>query len=183
MARRYLFLVGSTRRGGNTEHLARIAAHALPEDAEQHWLHLLDYPLPPFTDTRHSSGYAMPEGNARMLADATLAATDLVFVAPTYWYGLPWPLKHYLDHWSHWMRIPELQFKQTLAGRTLHAVIVDSDEDPADGSSLPVIDSLRRTAEYMAMQWHGVLLGHANRPGEIANDAAAISAAGVYFTS
>jgi hypothetical protein len=33
----------------------------------------------------------------------------------------------------------------------------------------------------MSMTWHGVLLGHANRPGEIANDAAAIAAAGVYF--
>ena len=179
--RRFLFLLGSTRRDGNTEQLARIAARSIPADVEQRWITLLDHPLPPFMDIRHSGTYPPPEGNAKLLADATLAATDLVFVAPTYWYGLPWPLKLYLDHWSAWMRTPELAFRQTLAGRTLHAVIVDADEDPADGSSLPVIDSLRRTAEYMSMRWHGALLGHANRPGEIANDTSAISAAGVYF--
>lgn len=179
--RRFLFVNGSTRPGGNTEQLARIAARSLPAEVEQQWITLLDHPLPPFTDIRHSGTYAMPEGNARLLADATLAATDLVLLAPTYWYGVPWTMKLYLDHWSGWMRVPELQFKQTLAGRTLHAVVVDSDEDPSEGSSLPVIDSLRRTAVYMSMNWHGALLGHANRPGEIEKDAAAIAAARDYF--
>ncbi len=179
--RRFLFLNGSTRENGNTEQLARIAARSLPADVEQHWLNLVDIPLPPFTDTRHSTGYAMPAGNALMLAERTLAATDLVFVAPTYWYGLPWPMKLYLDHWSHWMRIPELAFKQTLAGRPLHAVVVDSDDDPSEGSSLPVVDSLRRTAVYMSMYWHGALVGHANRPGEIEKDTAALAAARDYF--
>ena len=179
--RRFLFLNGSTREGGNTEQLARTAAQSLPPSDEQRWITLLDHPLPPFTDIRHSGTYGMPEGNAKMLCDATLAATDLVFVAPVYWYGVPWPMKLYLDHWSAWMRVPELQFKQTLAGRTLHAIVVDSDEDPSEGSSLPVIDSLRRTAVYMSMLWHGALLGHANRPGEIAKDYAALEAAAHYF--
>ena len=179
--RRFLFINGSTRPNGNTEQLARLAAASLPADVEQHWITLLDHPLPPFTDIRHSGTYAMPDGNAKMLADATLAATDLVFVAPTYWYGVPWTMKLYLDHWSGWMRVKDLAFKDTLAGRTLHAIVVDSDEDPADGSSLPVIDSLRRTAEYMSMTWHGALVGHGNRPGDIQKDAAALEAAARYF--
>ena len=40
---------------------------------------------------------------------------------------------------------------------------------------------LRRTADYMAMRWRGALLGHANRPGEIENDAAAVAAAARFF--
>jgi multimeric flavodoxin WrbA len=178
--RSFLFVVSSTRPDGNTERLARIAARSLPATDTQTWLRLTDYPLEPFADTRHSTGYVAPTGNAKLLCDATLAATDLVIVAPVYWYGFPWPLALYLDHWSAWLRIKDLAFTATLKGRTMHAVVVDSD-DEKDGSSLPMIDALRRTAIYMEMTWKGVLTGHANRPGDIENDAAALAAAATYF--
>ena len=180
MTRRFLFVLASTRLGGNSEALARRAASSLPAGTEQRWLRLIDHPLPPFADTRHSTGYAPPEGNARLLCEATLAATDLVLVTPVYWYSVAWPAKLYLDHWSAWMRIPELAFQATLAGRSLWGVMVDSDTD-SEGSSLPVVDMLRRTAEYMAMRWRGPLIGHANRPGEIELDAAGLAAAERYF--
>lgn len=179
--RSFLFVLASTRDGGNTERLARRAAEAIPATDAQTWLRLTDYPLEPFADTRHSTGYTAPTGNAKLLCDATLAATDLVIVAPVYWYSMPWPLALYLDHWSAWMRIKELAFTSTMKGRTLHAVVVDSD-DEKDGSSLPLIDSLRRTAVYMDMTWKGVLLGHANRPGDIETDTTALAAAQTYFT-
>jgi NAD(P)H-dependent FMN reductase len=54
--RRFLFLVGSTRQAGNSEGLARRAAQALSANDEQRWLRLTDHPLPPFFDTRHSTG-------------------------------------------------------------------------------------------------------------------------------
>lgn len=182
MTRRFLFLLSSTRPGGNSEALARRAALALPAGTEQRWLRLIDHPLPPFHDTRHSTGYAPPEGNARLVCDATLAATDLVLVTPVNWYSVAWPAKLYLDHWSAWMRIPELAFGPTLEGRSLWGVIVDSDvEGEAEGSASPVVDVLRRTAAYMAMRWRGALIGHANRPGEIEADAAALEAAARYF--
>ena len=178
MQRRFLFVLGSTREGGNSEQLARFAARELPGEAT--WLRLIDHPLPPFFDTRHGTGYTAPDGNAKLVCDATLAATDLVIVTPVNWYSVSWPTKLYLDHWSGWMRIPELHFKETLAARHLWAVIVDSD-DEASGSANPVIDTLARTADYMAMQWKGALLGHANRPGEIERDATALAAAATYF--
>jgi multimeric flavodoxin WrbA len=178
--RRFLFVVSSTREGGNSEGLARAAAASLPKGSEARWLRLDAHPLPPFVDTRHSTGYGEPVGEARLLADATLWATDLVFVLPVYWYSLPAPLKLYLDHWSAWMRAPALKFMDTMKGRSLWAVIVDSDTAD-EGSSLPVLDSLRRTAEYMGMQWRGGLVGHGNRPGEVAADAKAQAAARTYF--
>jgi multimeric flavodoxin WrbA len=186
MSRSFLFLLASTRVGGNSEALARRAASALPSGVEQRWLRLIDHPLPPFADTRHSTGYAPPEGNARLLCEATLAATDLVIVTPVYWYSVSWPAKLYLDHWSAWMRIPELAFRSTLEGRSLWGVLVDSDTEAdaaaaAGGSSTPVVDTLRRTAEYMAMCWRGALIGHGNRPGEVESDAASLAAAERYF--
>lgn len=136
--RSFLFVVSSTRADGNTERLARIAARSLPATDAQTWLRLADYPLEPFADTRHSTGYVAPTGNAKLLCDATLAATDLVIVAPVYWYGFPWPLALYLDHWSAWMRIKELAFMDTMTGRALHAVVVDSDDEK--GGLVPAAD-------------------------------------------
>lgn len=178
--RSFLFVIASTREGGNSETLARRAAAALPATDTQTWLRLTDHPLEPFADTRHSTGYTAPTGNAKRLCDATLAATDLVIVSPVYWYSMPWPLALYLDHWSAWMRIPELAFLATMKGRALHAIVVDSD-DEAEGTAQPLVDALHRTARYMEMSWHGALVGHANRPGEIENDAAALAAAATYF--
>lgn len=176
--RHFTFVVGSTRSGGNSEALARRAA--VPAGATHDWLMLRDLPLPPFADTRHGSGYGPPDGNARRLCEATLAATDLVLVTPVNWYSVSWPMKLYLDHWSAWMRVPALAFADTLAGRNLWAVVVDSD-DEGGGSADPVIDAIRRTADYMKMKWHGALLGHANRPGEIDADADALEEAATYF--
>ena len=180
MTRRVLFLLASTRPGGNSEALARRAASALPPGTPQRWLRLIDHPLPPFADTRHSTGYAPPKGDAKLLCDATLEATDLVLVTPVNWYSVSWPAKLYLDHWSAWMRRPELAFGDTMRGRALWGVIVDSDTD-GEGSAAPVVDVLRRTADFMAMRWRGALIGHANRPGEIEADAAALEAAARYF--
>lgn len=178
MTRRFLFAVASTRTGGNTEALARRAARHLTD--EQRWLRLIDHPLPPFADTRHGTGYTPPDGHAKLVCDATLAATDLVVVTPVNWYSVSWPAKLYLDHWSAWMRVPELAFAATLAGRSLWGVVVDS--DPDGDSAAPVVDVLRRTAEYMKMQWRGALVGHANRPGEIDRDTAALARADTFFS-
>ena len=70
--------------------------------------------LPAFLDLRHDGDYPAPEGNAAELARATMAATDVVLVAPLYWYSLPAPAKLYLDHWSHWMRHEPLGFKAAM---------------------------------------------------------------------
>ena len=181
--RNVLFLIGSTRPNGNTETLARLAAQSLPADAEQRWLRLDQAPLPAFSDLRHSIGtYAMPSGFERTLLDETLWATDLVIAAPTYWYSLPATAKLYLDHWSGWMRVPGVEFRERMKGRRLWGVTVNSDE-PADGSesSLPLIALLERTARYMGMTWGGVLVGHGNRPGEVSNDTAAVETARTWF--
>jgi hypothetical protein len=71
-------------------------------------------------------------------------------------------------------------FKPAMSGRRLWAVIVDSDLD-GDGSAYPLIETLRRTAQYMDLTWGGALIGHANKPGEIGRDAATMAAAERFF--
>ncbi|MED5620866.1 flavodoxin family protein [Ideonella sp. BN130291] len=176
-SRHLLFLLASTRLPGvlgNTEALARHAAAALPADVTQTWLHLRGLQLPAFEDHRHGRGdYPMPEGDGRQLLDATLAATELVFVAPIYWYSLPSPLKLYLDHWSAWLRVPGLDFKARMAGKPLALITTSGDRPKAQ----PAIDSVRLCAEFMGMRWAGALWGKGGAPGAVAQDMQALDAA------
>ncbi|MEU3501424.1 NAD(P)H-dependent oxidoreductase [Streptomyces hundungensis] len=183
MARNFLFLLGSTRSGGNTETLARQAAEQLPAGDSARWLRLVDLELPGFRDGRHTEerDRPAPTGDAATLLDATLAATDLVIASPLYWYSVSTPVKHYLDHWVNWLHTPGLDFAQRMAGRTLWGVtaLADPDHSAAD----PLVGTLRHSARYMKMNWGGVLLGSGVRPGEIAQDTEAAARAKTFFSS
>ncbi|WP_243420468.1 flavodoxin family protein [Micromonospora globispora] len=178
---RFLFLLGSSRRGGNTELLARRAADALPASVEQRWLRLDEHPLAPFADIRHAGDgrYPEPTGNEALLLAETLAATDLVIASPLYWYNVSAATKLYLDHWAGWLRIPGTDFRDRMRGRTLWAVSAISDEESAKAD--PLVASLRLSAEYLGMRWGGSLLGYANRPGDVLRDATALRAAATFF--
>lgn len=180
-SRRFLFLLASSRANGNTEQLARYAAQYLPVEFEQKWINLHDYSMPVFLDQRHQGDgtYAAPQGKMRELLDATLNATDLVFVTPLYWYNMPAAAKQYLDHWSGWMRVPGYDFKEKMRGRRLWNVTVTADEDQSYAQAL--VDSLRLTAGYMDMPWNGSLIGYGNRPGEVMQDVRALERAVNYF--
>ena len=180
-ARHFLFLCASARQNGNSLALARRAAAALPADTIQTWRDLTDPALPAFHDRRHGDTYAAPEGVATDLMRATLAASDLVFVAPLYWYGLPASAKLYIDHWSHWMRVPATGFKAAMPAKRVWLVMAHSGSSPEQIA--PAVECLRFSADYMQAPLAGVLLGDANAPGEIAADAAALAAADRFFTT
>jgi multimeric flavodoxin WrbA len=182
--RRFAFVLASARGQGNTEMLARAAAASLPAGVEQRWLNLIELPLAPFHDIRHDDGvYPPPEGHAATLAEATLWATDLVIASPVYWYSLSASAKQYLDWWSGWMRVPGLDFRPRMKGKCLWGVTVTSDDEQDDEISAPLVGTLRLTASYLDMTWGGMLLGHGNRPGDVAGDAAALERAKVFFGS
>lgn len=181
MSLHHLFLITSTRETGNvgnTEWLARQAAAVLPAEGRQTWLYLAQMTLPPFTDLRHTAGtYPMPEGDMKALLDATLAATDVVFVSPVYWYSIPAPLKIYLDHWSAWMRIPGLPFKEAMARKTLRLITTSGDRAKAQ----PMIDSVRLCAQFLAMHWGGELWGKGGPPRAVESDVQALAAARAFL--
>jgi len=181
MDRSFLFILGSARPNGNTELLARLAAKSLPADHAQVWLSLLHDPLPPFEDIRHheTRRYSVANETEQMYLDATLEATDLVIASPVYWYSLSAGAKLYLDHWSAWMRL-DVNFRDRMAGKKLWGVTVLSDEDLLGVQ--PLIETLRLSADYMDMDFGGVLLGYGNRPGDILNDLPSIERAQKFFT-
>ncbi|WP_406198627.1 MULTISPECIES: flavodoxin family protein [unclassified Streptomyces] len=180
MTRRFLFVLGSSRSDGNTELLAHRAAEQLPEGVEQQWIDLAAHPLPDFEDLRHDSDHVRPtQGNVALLLDATLAATDIVIASPLYWYSVSAPVKRYLDYWSGWLRTPGIDFKATLAGRTLWGVtaLAHEEQEVAD----PLAGTLSNSAAYMRMRFGGVLLGNGSKPGDVLNDAEALARAKTFF--
>lgn len=179
--RSFLFVLGSSRTGGNTETLARAAAEHLEPEAAQQWLRLSDLGLPPFRDRRHIGDGKTPfaEGPEKTLQDATLAATDIVIASPLYWYSVSGSVKNYLDYWSGWLRVPGLDFKARMGGRRLWGVTVQGDEEP--DVSAPLAGTLRLSAEYLRMEWKGVLLGYGSRPGQVLRDEAALAAAKTFL--
>jgi hypothetical protein len=178
--RRFAWLLGSSRRGGNSEALARAAGATLPPGVSQTWLRLADLPLPQFVDIRHEGDgtFPPPRDNERILFDATVEASDLVIVSPVYWYSVSALVKHYLDYWTAWMRVPEVDFRGVMASKTLWGVTVTSDDDLAYVE--PLIDTLRFSAEYFRMGWGGVLIGYGNRPGDVAGS---LEKAATFFES
>ncbi|GGJ39546.1 flavodoxin family protein [Deinococcus roseus] len=174
-----LFLLASSRKDGNSEQLARAAAAHLPAGVKQTWLHLADHPLPSFEDLRHNGqSYPAPEGHAKVLLDATLEATDLVVVAPLYWYSLPTLAKRYLDEWSAWLRLPDVHFRDRMTGKKLYAITTHTGKKE---EVEPLTESLRLSAEYMKMQYQGALIGWGSRPGDVQRDTAALEQAQAFF--
>lgn len=177
----FVFLVASSREPGhmgNTEWLARRAAATLPTDMTQTWLHLSRLHLPAFVDQRHTTGtYPMPEGDLGTVLDQTLAATDLVLVAPVYWFSFPGPLKTCLDHWSAWLRVPGLDFKPQMSKKRLWLITTSGDRPKAQ----PMIDSTRLCAEFLDMPLAGVLWGKGGAPEAVLADSAALAQADQLF--
>jgi NAD(P)H-dependent FMN reductase len=178
LTRRFLFLLCSTRRLGNSEQLAYYAAKSLPETTEKQWVHLVDYPLADFVDLRHTGGFEPPAGNAQFLLEATLAATDVVLVTPLYWYSLSVPGKKYLDLWNAWLRLPSLHFREAMAGNTLWTIAVSNGSKP---DSKPLEGSMVLTARHMNLRWGGLLFGTGSRPNDILMDTPALNQAKSFF--
>ena len=181
-SRGFLFVLGGSRAGGNTELLARKAAEQLPPGTGQRWMRLTDLPLPPFEDRRHLGDgvYPQPSPDARTLLDATAEATDLVIVSPLYWYAVSSAAKRYLDQWSAWLRTPDADFRARMAGGTLWGVTALAGDDPGDAD--PLVGTLAKTAAYMGMRFGGVLLGNGTRPGDVLRDQEALRRAKTFFT-
>ncbi|MEZ5306369.1 MAG: NAD(P)H-dependent oxidoreductase [Pyrinomonadaceae bacterium] len=175
---KFTFIIASARPNGNSEQLARIAAERL-EAASTEWLALRDFPIPAFEDLRHNGEpYAAPEGNALKLYQATADCDHLVFVTPLYWYNVPATLKLYLDHWSHWLRVESLNFRERMNGKRMWAISVSA--GPASKAE-PMFKSLELSADYMNMIWSGHVLGNGSAAGDVLRDSAAIEKAKSLF--
>ncbi|PRH76037.1 flavodoxin [Streptomyces solincola] len=177
--RSFLFVLGSSRPGGNTEILARAAAEALPPGTAQQWVDLAGLALPDFQDGRHEAGERIGGDAEDLLRDATLAATDVVLASPLYWYTLSAHTKRYLDYWSGWLGEDGLDFKARMAGCTLWGVTAMADREHAAADGL--VTTLTHSAAYLGMRFGGVLFGSGSKPGDVRRDTDALARARTFL--
>ncbi|NMO16061.1 flavodoxin family protein [Pyxidicoccus fallax] len=176
-SRNILFLLSSSREGGNAELLARRAADTLAPDIVADWRRLEEHLRQPFRDLRHApGGYPKPGPELLALAERTLEADEVVIVSPIYWYNLSSTAQHYLEHWSWWLRMPELRFRERMRGKVLSLITAHSSEED-DAVAQPPIQSLQLSADYMGMRWRGALIGHGSAPGQVLTDTRALESA------
>jgi multimeric flavodoxin WrbA len=176
--RQVLFLCSSARPKGNARLLAERAAAGLPAGVRQDWIDLAALPLPAFHDQR-PAGHS-PEAPLLQVWQAMIPATDVVFVAPVYWYALPAPAKLLLDHWSGWLDAPQMGFADTIRGKRLWLITARADPDPTVVA--PVEAMLHRSATWLNMHWGGALHGIGDALGEVLTDTQAMSRAAGFFT-
>lgn len=170
--RNFLFLLCSARRDGNSEQLARLAASSLSDP--HRWLDLNQPALPPLTDLRPLPPHPA-QGRLAEVQEAVFAASDLVFVAPVYWYALPAPAHLLLGHWSSWLDQPKAGVFDLMKGRRVWMITSRSDPDP----SVPDLPEamLKRTVLWLGMHWGGALHGIGDAPGEVLRDENAVAGA------
>lgn len=165
--RRFLFLTSSPRSHGNSNALARHAASALAPTA-QRWIDL-NTRLPEFTDSRPAP-CPYPKDDLADMLTAIEQASDIVFVAPIYWYAFPAPLHLLLSHMSNWLDHPDLGFAAQIRTKTVW--LITTRADPAPDVPLAAETQLRRSFIWMGATWGGALHGVANAPKEVKADAA-----------
>ncbi|OYU18295.1 MAG: flavodoxin [Rhodobacteraceae bacterium PARR1] len=176
--RQVLFLCSSARPQGNARLLAERAAAGLGQDVGQDWIDLAALPLPAFHDCR-PHGHP-PEGALATVWQAMALSTDIVFVAPVYWYALPAPAKLLLDHWSGWLDAPGMGFADRMRGKRLWLITARADPDPTVVA--PIEAMLHRAATWLNMAWGGALHGIGDAAGDVLTDADTLSRAPGFFT-
>jgi NAD(P)H-dependent FMN reductase len=166
---RLLALYGSARRGGNSEQLLDRVLGDLPATR----FYLSELHQAPFADLRHEPGGFPPlAGPAREILQAMTEHDVLLFACPVYWYGMSAQLKLLVDHWSHALRDPSLQFKERLRGKKAHLILTGGDRPRI--KALPLVQQFEYALGFMGMELGEYIIGQGSKPGDVMQDERAV---------
>ncbi len=165
-----LALVGSPRKGGNTDLLIDqilrgVKANARAEVQNQgHFadkLYLYDYDILPCIDCRgckrEELACKLEDGMANIYPQLE-AADIIVFGTPIYWYGPTAKMKLLIDRLRPFIANGKLKGKKGI-------IVVPSEEGP--GCCGPLVEMFRMSFEYLGMAMAGSILASAYEKGEI----------------
>jgi multimeric flavodoxin WrbA len=157
-----LALNGSARKRGNTDLLIdQILKGSKEKGHKVEKLYLYDYEILPCIDCRHckKGNYVCSLKDDMETIYPKIEKADLiVFGAPNYWNGPPAKMKLLIDR----MR-PFVPSKKSIGKKWV--VVSPSGEGPA--SSGLIVEMLRRSCDYLGMEYAGKILVKAYDKGEI----------------
>ncbi len=157
-----LALIGSPRRGGNTELLVdEILRGAEEEGHEVEKLRLYEREIQPCIDCRGCKR----EGHRCVLEDGMqeiyprLQNSDIIiFGTPVYWYGPTAKMKLLIDRLRPFIASGRLKGRRGI-------VVVPSEEGP--GCCGPLMEMFRMSFDYLGMEMAGSILARAYERGEV----------------
>jgi multimeric flavodoxin WrbA len=165
-----LALIGSPRRGGNTETLVDALLGAAREH-ESRKVYLYDHEIRPCVDCRscklREPTCVLPDDMPSIYA-AVDDADAIVFATPTYWFGPSGTMKLLLDRLRPYVASRRLVGKRAI-------LVAPAGDGPADAALL--LDMFRRSAAYLGMVWTGEILATAYDRGDIDRDRTTLQAA------
>ncbi|MCA1065048.1 flavodoxin family protein [Rossellomorea sp. AcN35-11] len=167
-----LALLGSTRKNGNSEYLAK----KIVEGTHHTLVSLADLHIEPIEDLRHSEGGFSPvDDDYEHLVQLMEEHDVLLFATPLYWYGMSGPMKNFFDRWSQYLRDDRFHLKEELTKKKAYVVVTGGTSAKIKG--LPLIQQFHYIFEFVNMEFADYLIGAGVKPGEVMNDIAALEKA------
>ncbi len=172
-----IILIGSPRKGGNTELLADAFLEGVREaggDGEKIFVDDLNiHPIGPVGDVLSERVDVHADDDFLPTLERVLAADILVFGAPVYWQGLPAQLKAFVDRWSCYYVNPLLV--DGMKGKIFAALVAHGAPDPHHHKW--VTDPIQVWAAHFEAPWAGHVSVVAQKQGLVASKPEALAAA------
>jgi len=167
-----LALIGSPRKGGNTDILVDQLLKGCQRNGHTgEKLYLYDYEISPCIDCRFckTKNYSCAILDDMRKIYLRMQMADLIiFGTPVYWYGPTGKMKLLIDRMRPFIANKKLQGKKGL-------VVVPSEEGPNACEAL--LTMFRMSFDYLGMQFCGKILAKAYEKGEIAENRAELEKA------
>ena len=166
-------LVGSSRKGGNSELLADFVV----QDIEHEKVYIKDLHIRPIEDLRHTkNGFQAVNDDYDRLVEVIMKSDVVIFATPIYWYSMSGLMKNMIDRLSQAIRderYPNL--KEHLKTMQTIVVVVGGDEPRVKG--LPLIQQFQYIFDFLNMPFSFYIIGEGNQPEDILKDSRALSQA------
>ncbi|AVK96551.1 flavodoxin family protein [Lysinibacillus sphaericus] len=166
-------LYGSSRQHSNSEELANYVLEGISHEK----LYLKDLNIVPIHDLRHDAqGFQYVEDDYDHIIQALLTSDIVLFATPIYWYSMSGIMKNVIDRLSHAIRDERFpQLKEQL--QTTEAIVLAVGGDDPRIKGLPMIQQFHYIFNFLNMPFSSYIIGKANKPGDIAQDALALTQA------
>lgn len=181
---RLLALIGSPRRGGNTELLVQQVLRGAAERgvaAETVWLHERQIQPIPYCRPCLERGSCLLSDDFEEVMARFAAADAVVMGTPLYWYGPSAQMKAFIDRWSCKLYMStrttgsQEHFRSQLRGKKI--VGVCAHEEPGPYVVEHLWGMLQWSCNYLDMLFWDRVDGIGNRRGEVAGDTKAMQRA------
>jgi len=140
MAPKALIILGSARKGGDTQKLV----NRLFNKENATVLDLLDYHIFPY----NYGGVYPKEDSFLLLINQMLKHQKIIFATPVYWYAMSGLIKTFFDRMTDVVTIQK-QFGRKMNGKEVYLVSVGTDDALSQGFEVP----FRLTAAYFDMNF------------------------------